>query len=404
MDTIVWYKKSEGLKSMEFVIEQEKIVKELTALSSYVLGSNAFMQQDNFKFKTSGKKIQVSSYNGENSILFELDGEVLIEGELVTPGKILSSLILNLQTGKLNFKKDDHSNQLLVTGSNIEYNFPLVNEGDWLDVLYSEEETFIMPSKTLIKNINKVTKAAATRDNQRPLLEGTLFVIDNTDITLAATDAFRMCIRSFEHHGVNFQEEYGCIVHSKTLDILSKLIKLECTEDVSVKIAFEKGKRVYFEVENMFLIVAPILGEREKFPDWKRFIPKQLAVDVLIDRKEFVESHKRESLFIENQFKEPVILTFEASGMVNLHVGPTIYGEADEDLTVGEVKVFNNDKPYRIGLNTSFLQDGVSIIDNKNIRMRTTPEDGMQLIMLTESNEELNNLKNFYIAMPLRFK
>lgn len=389
---------------MKFTIKQEYIDKELAALTSYILGSNAFMQQDNFKFNTIGKKIQVSSYNGENAILFELHGKVEEEGSIVIPGKILASLISNLPSADLTFEDDKTGKQLLITGENISYNFPSVDSHDWQDVEYYQDKSFMMPSKMLVKNINKVTKAAATRDNQRPILEGTLFAIDEKDIILASTDAFRMCVRSFAHEGKGLTEEYGCVVHSKTLDIFSKLMKIKCDSDVDVKIGFEKGKKIYLEVEDNFLIVAPILGERDKFPDWKRFIPKQLSVDVTVDRKEFNDSHKRCALFIENKFREPVVLTVEASGILNLHVGPTSFGEADESLTSDDLKIFNNDKPYRIGLNTSFLQDGITIIDNKNIRIRTTPEDGMQLIMLTESNEELSDLKNFYIAMPLRLK
>ena len=389
---------------MKFTVQQADIVKEVGALATYILGSNAFMQQENVKFEAKGKNIRVSSYNGENSILFELKGKVEKEGEVISPGRVLSSLVQNLQPGELTFSFDEDEGQLLITGNNVTYNFPSVDGREWQNVQYADGNKFQLPSKILVKNINKVTKAAAQRDNQRPILEGTLFVINKEDIVLASTDAFRICVRGFEHNGTGLVEEYGCIVHSKTLDVLGKLIKLECPEDVAVKIAFDKGKRIYFEIEDKFLIVAPILGEKEKFPDWTRFLPKQIAVDVTVNKKEFAESHKRCSLFIENKFREPVILTFEASGDIQMHVGPTIAGEADEDLKTVELKAFNNDAPYKVGLNTSFLQDGINIIDNKNIRFRTSPDGGAQVVMICEANEDVSNPKNFYIVVPLRIK
>lgn len=389
---------------MKFTVEQADIVKEVGALTTYVLGNNAFMQQDNVKFEAIGKNIRVSSYNGENSILFELNGTVEEDGEVIVPGKVLSSLVQNLQTGLLTFSFDELDGQLMVTGDGVSYNFPSIDSNDWQDVKYPDFDKFQMPSKTFVKNINKVTKAAAQRDNQRPILEGTLFVVDQEDIVLASTDGFRICVRGFKHNATGAISDYGCIVHSKTLDILSKLIKLECTENVEVKIAFDKGKRIFLEIEDKFLIVAPILGEKEKFPDWKRFLPNEIAVDVIVDKKEFIESHKRCSLFIENKFREPVVLTFNATGNINLHVGPTVAGEANEDLQATEIKLFNSDAPHKTGLNTSFLGDGVSIIDHKTMRFRTSPESGKQVFMICEANEDVSNPKNFYIVVPLRLK
>lgn len=389
---------------MKFTIQQSKVVKELNSLATFILGSNAFMQQDNFKLEANKDKIQFSSYNGENSLLFELSGEVKEEGSVVIPGRILASLVQNLPDTELTFSFDDDNNQLLITGDGINYNFPLANGGDWRNVEYFVGDKFVMPAKTLVKNINKVTRAAATRDNQRPILEGTLFTVDSKEIVLASTDAFRICVRTFEHGGEGLTSDLGSIVHSKTLDIFSKLFKLHCDNEVNVKISIEDGKRIFLEVEGLFLIVSPVLGDKSKFPDWKRFLPQRLAVDVVLDKKEFVETHKRCALFIENKFRDPVVLNFGAAGELEVKVGPTVYGTAKEELEAKEVKSFNHADKYIIGLNTSFLNDGIFTVDGKYLRIRTTPDDLPQIAMISEEKEELANAKNFYILMPLRLK
>lgn len=389
---------------MKVIVERDDIYRQLDALNKLVLGGalGFATNQEKVKIAAHDGKIEFSSYNSELNVMFEAPAEIKEEGEVVVQGRALSSYLNKLFPARMLITAK--GKQLIVENADkdeqaFDVAVPYADDEAWVDVQHFDGKMFSMPVGILSSNVNKAIKAAAQQNFQKPVLRGALFDINEDHLVVVASDSHRMCVRTAVHGGQGLSKAYGCIISADTLSKLTKLIRLDCNDQTPISIGFEYGKKVYFEVDGSFVLSAPIIGEKEEFPPFENFLVPTVPIDVTMSTRKFSETFGRVTIFIEDRDRQAVNFSISEED-VHMKVGPTQIGTADETIVVDTCATFENDGAYDTGINANYLQDAISIIDGEQLRFRVADESKRGLMFFTEADEELSDMKNFYLVGP----
>lgn len=244
---------------------------------------NIFIEADNniITFKTTNLEIAINH---------KVAGKVIEDGKITVPLSLLSSLIGNIQSDRLNFEKK--GNDLEVATDNYSAVLRGLSPEDFpiTPKIKTESSYFEIKSVFLREAIQQTTVASQYSD-LRPELNSVLFDFSLESLKLASTDGFRLAEKAIPMNLFTAKnlEPFKLLVPLKTSLELSRIIK---DEDM-VRVMMDENQ-VLFRTERTELISRLVEGN---FPDYSAIIPHKFEAEVVVDREEFANALKLAGVF-----------------------------------------------------------------------------------------------------------
>lgn len=231
--------------------------------------------------------------------------------------------------------------------------------------------------------VTQVARAAAT-DEGRPVLTGVQLEAADGTLTAAATDGYRLAVRS-----VTFDEavEGEALVPARSLQEAAKA----ATEvGGSVTVVLEEGQASFLFGDRR-LTTKLIEGS---FPNYRALLPDAHETSVVVDRTSLVEALQRVAIVAMGQANTPVSLTF-GDGSVDLQAKNQEMGDAAEALPA-EIE----GDGLTIAFNPAFLLAGLEATGTEQIRVEL--RDGLKPAVLHPhaADGQVDDLT--YLLMPMR--
>ncbi|MEA2499214.1 MAG: polymerase subunit beta [Actinomycetota bacterium] len=230
---------------------------------------------------------------------------------------------------------------------------------------------------------------AASADESRQVLTGVLWEIEAGSVTLAATDSYRLAVRTVEASGGS-AETRKVVLPARALAEIARAIQGRAhTIAVAVQNNFASFK-ISSEGEAGSAAGDSIVGTRfieGEFPNYKQLIPQGYSNALTVERDRLLEVVKRVGLLAQNNL--PVKLRLGNELEISAHT-PDI-GEGQEILDAsyeGEELV--------IAFNPQFLHDGASAMQSENVVLEAA--DGLKPAILRGEKEPHFT----YLLMPVR--
>lgn len=278
---------------------QENLSKGLGLVSRLVATRGTLEILSHILISTDKGRIKLSATNLEIGVNYKVGGKVDEEGSITIPARLLSELVAQLPSGKLNLETED-SNIFLKSGDYESHikglsadEFPLIPK-------IKEAKNFTIKSADLREIINMVSFSAAI-DETRPVLSGIYLNLTKDNLTLAATDSYRLAEKSIKVKN-DQNKNFEVIIPAKSLVELSRLLG-DGDGEVAVYI---DSNQVMFETDDFEFISRLVEG---KFPDYKNIIPTSYETRALVAGNEFGKIIKIAALF-----------SGETVGSVNLEI------------------------------------------------------------------------------------
>src|SRR3954467_15106164 len=202
---------------------------------------------------------------------------------------------------------------------------------------------------------------AAGRDDTLPVLTGIRIEIDGEDVTLAATDRYRLAVRTLRWKPVDPALQATALVPARTLAEAAKSL----TSGAEVTLALATGGTG----EGMLGLSG---GSRRtttrlldgEFPKYRSLLPHTAAATAAIDTNPLTETVRRVSLVATRT--SPVRLSFSADGLV------LEAGGLDEAEAAGALPASVGGEPLTIPVHPTYLLDGLGAIDSDGGRVAFT--------------------------------
>jgi DNA polymerase-3 subunit beta len=236
--------------------------------------------------------------------------------------------------------------------------------------------------------LNQVIRAASS-DESRQVLTGVLWEVEAGTLTLAATDSYRLAVRSLDISG-GPAETKKVVLPARTLGELSRALQ----GTAGTVTATIRENLVAFSLprsgETGPGTGASVIGSRfieGEFPNYRQLIPQGYTNALTVDREALLEVTKRVGLLAQNNL--PVKLSLSSELEVSAHT-PDV-GEGQEVLDAEY-----EGEPFVIAFNPQFLHDGASAVQSERVVIEAG--DGLKPAILRGEAEPGFS----YLLMPVR--
>jgi len=220
------------------------------------------------------------------------------EGQITVPARLLSDFVNSLPKDRIDMELQTRTQTLHARCSHYEANikgidaaeFPIIPtyQGD-LDAPNVE----VAPDK--LRSMIDQVALAASKDDSRPTFTGVFTRLDGDRLTMAATDGFRLAVRStiLEEPGA---VALGVIIPARALSELSRIISaVDMGSDDGVEVIFTEARnQVMFHLPGVDLVSQLI---EANFPNYKKIIPNSYNTRAILDTGEFLNAIKVAYLF-----------------------------------------------------------------------------------------------------------
>lgn len=254
--------------------------------------------------------------------------------------------------------------------------------------LSDESVTIEIGSSELAVALSQVVRAASS-DESRQVLTGVLWEIESGNLTLAATDSYRLAVRSLKVTG-GPTETKRVVLPARTLGELGRALQGNSgTVKAVVKenlVAFTIPAAADGGAQAGGSVIGSCFIEGE-FPNYRQLIPQGYPNALTVDREALLEVTKRVGLLAQNNL--PVKLNLSNELEVSAHT-PDV-GEGQEILDAEY-----EGESFVIAFNPVFLHDGASAVQSEKLLLEAG--DGLKPALLRGEGDAGFT----YLLMPVR--
>lgn len=340
--------------SMKFRCSHSDLSRALDIVT-HVIDSNVTLPVlNNILVRCEGKKVHFSATNLELAVNYSMEAEVINEGAVTVPAKLFA--------GYVNLLKDSQLECSVVEGLTLAMNsagsktkIKCISADEFPTISSIEEQvSYEMEKEELPEAISQVS-FAASHTNTRPVLSGIFWEVEGNNLTLVATDSFRLSEKKLQLSEAVSKAAH-CIIPTRAILEFARL----CTKDETEKVGITIGKnQVFFRIGSIELYSRLIEGN---FPPYRQILPRSIRTSTSLGTNDQALAVKRVNLFAkENNNK--VLFDFQKDKL-KISTPATQVGEEE-----GELPIALDGDPGTIALNSEFVLDVLSHLGNDQVEI-----------------------------------
>lgn len=297
------------------------------------------------------ERLTISGYDLEIAIVTDIKATIKAAGAVVIRAKLLLDIIKKLPPQFITIDVEDN-NLVNISCDNINYSIVGISAAEFPEIPDFNVHNMIKIKSDVLRDMVKQTVYAVSDNTSKPIYTGSLFEFKDGVFNIIAVDGYRMAIRS-EH--IDCKLDTYFVVPGKTqLEIL----KLLSSDDKNVEIVLG-DRHIAVCIDNYKIFSRLIEGT---FMDYNSAIPKEYKTELLVNRRNLINSVERMSLLCNDKIQNPFRCIFE-NGEIKLSTTAAI-GKANEIMEVE----FKGDY-IEMGLNCRCFLDALKNCDTDEVRV-----------------------------------
>jgi DNA polymerase-3 subunit beta len=314
---------------------------------------------------TDGGRLKLSATNLEIALTCWIGAQVEEEGAITIPARLLTDFVNSLPTEKIDMTLPARSRQLRLVCARNEATIGGMDADDFPPIPRVEGGAGLeIDPKSLHQAMTQVVFAAAT-DDSRPVLTGVHTLMEDSKLTFAAADGFRLSVYDLALPKA-VSEKTEVIVPARALNEVNRLLS---DEEEPVQMTLNANKtQVLFRLKNVELVSQLIQGT---FPNYSQLIPQGHTSKAVVGVADFLRETRIASIFAR-----------DGSGIVRIQFAPgeeltpgkmTISARAEEiGDNLGELDAVVEGEEAKIAFNGKYLQDVLAVLEDGQVALETT--------------------------------
>lgn len=305
----------------------------------------------------SEERLTVSGFDYETSARVELDATVGEPGRMLVSGRLLADITRALPSKPVDLVVD--GSRATINCGNSRFSLPTMPVEDYPQLPAMPQRAGSVAADALAAAVAQVAVAAG-RDDTLPMLTGVRLEIEGTQLTLAATDRFRLAVRELEWVPEDASISTAVLIPAKTLAEVAKTLSGSGT----VEIALSAGDGMLGLTGGGRRSTSRLLDA--EFPRFRQLIPAEHTTAAELEVSALVEAIKRVSLVADRVAQ--IRLEFGEDGL-RLAAGGDDVGSAEEELPCAL-----DGNPLTIAFNPGYLLDALAQLHTDRAQLTfTTP-------------------------------
>ena len=311
--------------------------------------------------------LSVSGFDYEVSSRVTVRVTAAESGRVLVPGRLLADIVRSLPAAPVELRLE--GTRVVVTCGAARFTLPTLPVEDYPALPAMPTTAGSLESDVFAAAVQQVAIAAG-KDDTLPVLTGVRIEIEGEQITLAATDRYRLAVRTLAWKPEQPGLSATALVPARTLAETAKALTGGPEVTVSLSSAGPGGG------EGMIGFQGSQAGQVRRttsrllegeFPKYRSLLPDSSSAQAQITTATFVEAVRRVALVAARN--APVRLSFDADGVV-LEAGGADDAQASERLECAWEG--DTSEPFSIAFNPGYLLDGLAAVDSDTTTMSFT--------------------------------
>jgi DNA polymerase-3 subunit beta len=289
------------------------------------------------------------------SLRVPLEAEVVREGTVVLPARLLLDVVRSLPSAEVSLELRPAEQDVELVSGTATFDIRTLRAEDFPPFPDPDGETTVsIPAGAFVSTALKVANSAS-RDETRPVLTGILVSASERELRMVATDSYRLSLKQT----VLEQPLAGGFEVNVPARALQELARIAGQgEDEQVAVAVQRNQ-IVFVVGRTILSSRLIEGQ---FPNYRQLLPESFEHELRVASSELTDVVRRISLLAQKN--APLRLAF-AEGELTVSAQTPDVGEARESLPVA----FGGEA-LEIGFNPEFLRAGLEAIEEGDVLLK----------------------------------
>jgi len=335
--------------------------------------------------------VTISSFDYEVSAKTRISASVAAEGTVLVSGRLLAEIAQRLPDNTVTIELSNST--VAVTSGSAKFSLATMPVEEYPNLPEISGIAGTVSGTDFAEAVSQVAPAAS-RDDVTPVITGVLIDISSTNMTMMATDRYRVASREVSWSGSDVGSDgIQALIPARTLAEIGKTFAHEPQLTVTINVGGER-ELVAFGSENRTVTSLLIRGS---FPPVQKLFPDQSPNYCVVSTADLIEATRRVALVLERE--APLRYTFNADGVALEALGSE-QAQASETIDghlVGTECV--------VSLKPQFLIDGLSATHSEFVRVAFTQTDnpnkpGPVLITAQKSKEGDDQGSYKYLLQP----
>lgn len=364
---------------MKLTTKRDELVTKLSIVSRAV-STRATQALSGILLSAGDEGAALAATDGEMGLRTALEAQVASPGSVLLPGRLLADLARSLSDATVEIELREAERDVEIRSGGSSFHLRTLPTEDFPGLPEEGTEPMSIPAAALAETVELVARAAS-RDDMRPVLTGVLVSASGNEMTMVATDSYRLAVKRTElENGVGGELEAN--IPAKALRELGRLVAAGGVEQVAVSLL---PNQAVFRAGGILLDTRLIDGQ---FPNFRQLLPESYEHDVRLPRGDFLDVVRRISQLAQRN--APLRLAF-SSGELKVSASTPDVGDAEEAMPAA----FEGEA-LEIGFNPEFLREGIESVEGDEVMLRLISPLRPGLLQPV-GNEDFR-----YLVMPIR--
>jgi DNA polymerase-3 subunit beta len=366
---------------LKLTTKREDLVSKLSIVSRAVSTRAATQALSGILLTAADGRVTLTATDLDMGLETTLDAEVADEGAVLLPGRLLAEVARSLAEPAVEIEAREAEHDVEIQSGSSHFHLRVLPAEDFPKLpVAGEGAGLTIPAKELGASIELVARAAS-RDDMRPVLTGVFVAAAGAEMTMVATDSYRLAVKRTELEN-ELGGEIDANIPARALRELGRILSSEGVEEAKVALL---PNQAVFEAASITLTTRLIEGQ---FPNFRQLLPESYEHDVRLARGDFLDVTRRVSQLAQRN--APLRLSFRPGELTVAAETPDV-GDAEEAMAVA----FEGE-PLEIGFNPEFLKEGIESIEGEEVMLRLISPLRPGLLQPVDGDDFR------YLVMPIR--
>jgi len=373
---------------MKFVVERELLVDAVNWVSKSISNRPISTALLGIIIDVTNE-ITLSGSDLESSANAKLKADISQPGKVLVPGKLLAEISRSLPAKPITFTLEGA--KVLVSAGSAKFTLPTLPITEYPTLPQVPPPTGSLKSDLFATAVTQVAIAAG-KDDSLPTLTGVFVEINKNQITLAATDRYRLAVRELSWKATDSNVAATALLRARTIADAAKSLTPSLNVSISVAQPNSNEKLVGFVSDGKTMTSRVLDGS---FPPFRHLLPSDATAEAVIEVAPLLDSVRRVALVTDKTV--PLRLNF-SNNTLQLEAGTGDEAQASEKMDINY-----KGEDINIAFNPTFLTDGLTALGTNFVHISFTGAN--KPAILTGQNEASGEfIANYkYLLMPMRY-
>lgn len=348
---------------MKASVQQQHLAHGLSIVSRAVSPRSTLPVLANILIASDDGRLRLSATNLELGITCWIPAAIEEPGAITVPARTFQDLVNTLTGEQIELSLDPRTQSLIVRSSSSTTDIKGIDAQEFPPIPVPDLSEGVSLNVNDFKEMIQQVVFSASTDEARPVLQGVLLHIKEEQITMAATDGFRISVRKGLLSNP-VRQEISVIIPARALNELAR-IATDGEQVLTMNIPPGRGQ-VIFHVRDAELVSQLIDGN---FPDYRAIIPRSFKTHTVLSTPAFLKA-----------CKQAEIIAREGNNVVRLNIlpgsdtpGVVEVSAQSEETGASQIQVDANieGNPLLIAFNVKFLREVLDVIKTPSVALET---------------------------------